>query len=187
MTHLFQNGWPWYISGPLIFLTMATLVLLGRRFGFSSNFDNVCSLSGLGRFIPYFRPDGKPRSWNLVFAAGAFTGGLLTHFLGASQRVIPLSEKTVTEIAKWGFAHEVGFGPASLMSLSAGNSLKTWIFLGVGGFCVGFGTRWAAGCTSGHGISGMSDLQPASFLATASFFAGGLLMVHFIFPMILGS
>ncbi len=185
--HLFAQGWPWYVSGPFIFAVMALLVLLGKRFGVSSNLESLCSLAGAGRFVDFFRFPVSKRAWNLAFVLGAVTGGLLTHILGADERLIPISPKTIDAVTAWGFTVAPGFGPPELMSWAALGSLKTWVLLGVGGFCVGFGTRWAAGCTSGHGISGMSDLQVGSFIATASFFAGGLLMVHFLFPWLLGA
>lgn len=183
---LFAQGWPWYVSGPLIFVTMALLVLLGRRFGVSSNFDTVCSLAGAGRLVDYFKAHGRLRTWNLAFILGAVVGGFITHALGADARVIPISAKTVAVIGTWGFAHDPGFAPQALMGWPALGSLKAWLLLGIGGFCVGFGTRWAAGCTSGHGISGLSDWQVGSLFATLSFFGGGLITVHFILPHVLG-
>lgn len=193
IANLFSGpGWPWFLSGPLIFATMVALVLLGKRFGVSSNFDTLCSLAGAGRFIDKFKPDGHQRSWNLAFISGAVAGGFITHLFGADQRLIEIAPETVATIANWGFAHDPGFAPQALVgsaalfgSEGAGPSLKAWLLLGIGGFCVGFGTRWAAGCTSGHGISGMSDLQIGSIFATLSFFASGLLTVHFVLPWIL--
>jgi uncharacterized protein len=182
--HWFQHGWPWYVSGPLIFGVMATLVLMGRRFGLSSNFDTLCTLSGAGRWVDYFKSTQALRTWNLAFVLGAVLGGFIAHFFGASERLIPLSSETVAQISSWGFSHSLGFGPPELVGAGALAGWKAWALLGVGGFCVGFGTRWAAGCTSGHGISGMSDLQVGSILATFSFFAGGLAMVHFVFPFL---
>jgi uncharacterized protein len=183
---IFAHGWPWYVSGPLIFATMAMLVLLGRRFGVSSNFDTVCTLSGAGRFVEYFKANGRLRTWNFAFILGAVLGGFITHIFGADMRLVPISEKTVAAIGARGFTHDTGFGPAGLVGMQALGSVKAWLLLGIGGFCVGFGTRWAAGCTSGHGVSGMSDMQIGSLFATLSFFASGLLTVHFVLPYLLG-
>jgi uncharacterized protein len=188
-----DQGWPWYFSGPLIFATMVALVLLGKRFGVSSNFDSICSLAGAGRFIDKFKPDGHQRAWNLAFILGAVTGGFISYLLGADNRLIDLAPATVATLASWGIAHDPGFAPQALVGAnalfgtdSAGPSLTAWLLLGLGGFCVGFGTRWAAGCTSGHGISGMSDLQQGSIFATLSFFASGAATVHFVLPWLLG-
>lgn len=49
---------------------------------------------------------------------------------------------------------------------------------------MGFGARWAGGCTSGHAISGLSNLQLPSLVAVLGFFAGGLLMTHLLFPLL---
>jgi uncharacterized protein len=165
---------------------MALLILMGRRFGLSSNFDTLCTLAGAGRWIDYFKSTKALRTWNLAFIIGDVLGGFIAHFFGAANRVVPISSETISQIGAWGFSHGIGFGPAELVSMAALGTWKAWVLLGVGGFCVGFGTRWAAGCTSGHGISGMSDLQIGSILATCSFFASGLIMVHFVFPLVLG-
>jgi len=185
--HWFATGWPWYISGPLIFATLAMLVLLGRRFGVSSNLESICTLAGAGRVAPHFRFNWRDRAWNLVFILGAMTGGLLTHVLGAADRVVPISPRTVAHLASWGFAHDTGFAPASLMGAAALSSPIAWGLLGVGGFLVGFGTRWANGCTSGHGVSGLADLQRGSLIATVAFFTSGLVVTNFILPWLLGS
>lgn len=184
--NLFATGWPWYVSGPLIFVTMALLVLLGRRFGVSSNLESICTIAGAGRVAPYFRVNWRDRTWNLVFIAGAMTGGLLTHVLGAAGRIVPISPRTVATLASWGFAHDPGFAPASLMGSQALSSPVAWGLLGVGGFLVGFGTRWANGCTSGHGVSGLADLQRGSLVATLSFFAGGVVVTNLVLPWLLG-
>jgi uncharacterized membrane protein YedE/YeeE len=55
----------------------------------------------------------------------------------------------------------------------------------VGGFLVGFGTRYAGGCTSGHAIMGLSNLQWPSLVATISFMVGGFIMANLILPFIL--
>lgn len=184
--HVFATGWPWYVSGPLIFVTMATLVLLGQRFGVSSNLESLCTIAGAGRVAPLFRVNWRDHAWNLAFIAGAAVGGLVTHVLGAAERVVPISENTVATIESWGFSHDPGFAPQSLMGAAALTSPVAWGLLGVGGFLVGFGTRWASGCTSGHGVSGLADLQVGSLIASASFFASGLLVTNLFLPVLLG-
>jgi hypothetical protein len=128
--NLFATGWPWYISGPLIFVTMALLVLLSRRFGVSSNLESICALAGAGRVAPHFRGAWRGNAWNLAFIAGAMTGGLLTHVLGAAGRMVPISSRTVTTLASWGFSHDPGFAPASLMGRAALSSPTAWGLLG---------------------------------------------------------
>jgi len=184
--HLFATGWAWYVSGPLIFVTMALLVLLGRRFGVSSNLESICTIAGAGRVVPHFRVNWRDRAWNIAFIVGAMIGGLLTHLLGAAGRIVPISQSTVTTLASWGFSHDPGFAPDALMGTAALSSPTAWGLLGVGGFLVGFGTRWASGCTSGHGVSGLADLQRGSWIATMSFFASGLIVTNFVLPRLLG-
>jgi uncharacterized membrane protein YedE/YeeE len=184
--NVFATGWAWYVSGPLIFATMATLVVLGQRFGVSSNLESICTIAGAGRVAPLFRVNWRDHAWNLTFICGAVVGGLLTHFLGAAQRIVPISEKTVATIQGWGFSHDPGFAPQALMGMPALTSPVAWGLLGVGGFLVGFGTRWASGCTSGHGVSGLADLQVGSLIATVSFFASGLLVTNLLLPVVLG-
>jgi uncharacterized membrane protein YedE/YeeE len=184
--HLFATGWPWYVSGPLIFVTMAMLVLLGRRFGVSSNLESLCTIAGAGRVAQHFRVRWRDNAWNLAFIAGAMVGGLLTHLLGAADRVVPISAATVATLASWGLPHDAGFAPTSLLGVAALTSPVAWGLLGGGGFLVGFGTRWASGCTSGHGVSGLADLQRGSLIATVSFFASGVVVTNFILPRLLG-
>jgi uncharacterized membrane protein YedE/YeeE len=50
-----------------------------------------------------------------------------------------------------------------------------------GGLCIGFGTRLAGGCTSGHGIFGVSHLERASLEATLAFLAAGIVTTHLVY------
>ena len=179
--------WPWYVSGPLIALVMAILVLMGKRFGMSSNLETFCSIGGAGRFVDYFKIDLKSKRWSLLVVLGAVIGGYLAaHFFSANPAV-EISQDTVTKL------HELGFDsageaylPSELFDVEVLSQPKTWILLLVAGLLVGFGTRYAGGCTSGHAISGLSNLQFPSLIAVIGFFVGGLIMVHLLFPLIFG-
>ena len=74
--------------------------------------------------------------------------------------------------------------PTEMYNLEAITSLKGLILLIIGGLLVGFGTRYAGGCTSGHAITGLSSLQKPSLIAVIGFFIGGLIMTNFILPII---
>lgn len=177
--------WPWYISGVLIAMIMFIMLFFGKSFGFSNNLRTLCTMCGADKYAPFFQFDWKKQSWNLFFLLGAAIGGYIaTHYLTLPDYVVGISEETIAELSKLGFDRPDSYVPESQFSLEALSSIKNWIILGLGGFMVGFGARYAGGCTSGHAISGISDLQPASLLAVVGFFIGGLLMTHVLFPLI---
>ncbi len=155
------------MAGPLIGLIVPLLLLIGgRQFGISANLRHLCAATVPGR-LDFFRYDWKREGgWNLLFALGIVLGG----WIGA--QLLPGSETVV-------------FVPPELASWAA---LATWsgfFTLVVGGFLVGFGSRWAGGCTSGHAITGLAALQLPSLVAVLGFFAGGLLMTHLLLPLLL--
>lgn len=174
--------WPWYVGGPLVALIMLALIKLGKSFGFSSNFRTLCSALGAGKSCDFFDFNWKSQRWNLLFLVGTIGGGFVAaHYLADSQ-VAPISEQTISTLKEYGFDSA---GKAYLPSeLFFDLNLKKVLLLLVGGLFVGFGTRYAGGCTSGHAISGLSDLQWPSLVAVVGFFIGGLLMVHVLFPLI---
>lgn len=174
--------WPWYVGGPAVALIMIALVLLGKNFGFSSNFRTICSALGAGHNCHFFRFDWKSQRWNLLFLVGAILGGFVGADLISDHQVPAISSQTVTQLNELGF-HSAG--RAYLPTEIFGDiNAKNMLILIVGGLFIGFGTRYAGGCTSGHAISGLSNLQWPSLVAVAGFFIGGLLMVHLIFPFI---
>jgi uncharacterized membrane protein YedE/YeeE len=177
--------WPWYISGPLIALTMFILLNLGKRFGMSSNLKTFCTVCGAGRTSDFFRFDWKAERWNLLVVVGAIIGGFLAaNFLSVDQ--IPnLNPQTIEKLHNSGFESAgQAYVPTELYGDDALSSGKILALLLIGGILVGFGARYAGGCTSGHSISGISNLQLPSLIATIGFFIGGLIMIHLIFPLI---
>lgn len=178
--------WPWYIAGPMIAMIMFFMLLFGKEFGFSSNLRTMCSISGAGKFSDFFRFNWKDQVWNLVFGAGAIVGGFLAHQYMMPSEMIALNPATVADLEAQGIANAgQSYVPQELFSWSF---LSTWqglVLLVGGGFFVGFGTRYAGGCTSGHAISGLSNLQWPSLLAVIGFFIGGLVMTYFILPFLL--
>ncbi|ALJ04519.1 YeeE/YedE family protein [Pseudalgibacter alginicilyticus] len=179
------NPWPWYISGPLIALVMALLLYFEKTFGMSSNLKTMCAIGGAGKFSDFFKFNWKEQSWNLVVVLGAIIGGFIAvHYL-SNDSITDLNPKTVTELKSMGFENSgAALVPNELYDFEALISLKNLLILIIGGLLVGFGTRYADGCTSGHAISGLSSLQKPSLIAVIGFFIGGLIMANLIFPLI---
>lgn len=177
--------WPWYVAGPAIAVILFLLNFFGKNFGVSTNLETFCTIGGAGRFVDYFKNDWKARTWSLVFVLGIIIGGFISsHYLMESQ-AIDLNPKTVQELAELGFANAGSeYLPSEIFSVENFLSLKGIGILVIGGIFIGFGTRYAGGCTSGHAITGLSSLQLPSLIATIGFFAGGLLMTWVLFPLI---
>lgn len=183
-TALLYRPWPWYVAGPLIGLAVPALLVLGnKRLGVSSSLRDICAACVPAR-IPFLHYDWKKESWNLFFVAGILLGGYLAGSLFGNPAPVAISPRTVQDLHVLGVDNSGGLMPASLFSWHALTTLKGWLVTVVGGFLVGFGTRYAGGCTSGHGIMGLSALQWPSLVAVACFFAGGIICTHFIFPYI---
>lgn len=179
------NPWPWYISGPLIALVMALLLYFGKNFGMSSNLRTLCSIGGAGKFSDFFKFKWKDQLWNLTVVLGAIIGGFIATQYLSNDSLMDLNPKTVTELQNMGFQNAgASLLPNELFSLEALKSPKTLIILIIGGILVGFGTRYAGGCTSGHAITGLSSLQKPSLIAVIGFFIGGLIMTNLILPLI---
>lgn len=151
----------------------------------SSNLRSLCSIMGAGRKIPFFDWDWKSQRWNLIVVAGAMLGGFVAvHFLNDASNV-SLNPKTIEQLAIMGIDAPNGkILPDALFSIHIFESPKMILVLLVGGILIGFGSRYAGGCTSGHAISGLSNLQLPSLKAVIGFFIGGLIMSHFILPLL---
>ncbi len=179
------NPWPWYISGPLLALIMALLLYFGKTFGMSSNLQTLCAISGAGKYSNLFKINWKDHFWNLVVVLGAIIGGFIaTQFL-SNESLIDLNPKTISDLQHMGFKNSgATLVPNELFSIDALMSVKGLLLLIIGGFLIGFGTRYAGGCTSGHAITGLSSLQKPSLIAVIGFFTGGLIMTNLILPLI---
>jgi uncharacterized membrane protein YedE/YeeE len=182
---LIKEPWPWYMSGPCIALVMFLLLYFGRTFGMSSNLRTICAIGGAGRHSEFFKFDWKSQKWNLIVMLGAILGGFIAHFFLSNPIDINLSDNTVRDLNALGFTNTgQSLLPPELFSWEAVFSLKGMLILIIGGFLVGFGTRYAGGCTSGHAITGLSSLQLPSLIAVIGFFIGGLIMIHLIYPIL---
>jgi len=179
-----MQPWAWYVSGPLIALTMFVLLFVGKQFGMSSNLRTMCTIGGAGKVSNFFRFDWKSQRWNLIVVAGAVIGGFISNqYLSNNQ--VEVNPKVAEKLETYGInsANEA-YMPKELFGMEQLSNLKVLAILVIGGFLVGFGARYAGGCTSGHAISGLSNLQLPSLIAVIGFFIGGLVMIHFIFPIL---
>lgn len=177
--------WPCFVTGPLISLVMFSLIYFGKTFGMSSNLKTFCTMAGAGKRVKFFNFGWSDQKWNLVVVLGAIIGGGIAHFFLSNPIDIQLNPVTVEQLQKLGF-NNVGKSlvPPEIYSWDYVLSIKGLAIVLLGGFLVGFGTRYADGCTSGHGITGLSSLQLPSLIAVIGFFIGGLIMVHLFFPLI---
>lgn len=177
--------WPWYVSGPLIALIMFLLIFVGKTFGMSSNLRTMCTLCGADSKAEFFDFNWKSQRWNLIVVLGAVIGGFIGANLLTEDPAVAINPDTVSILESLDFdSAGEEYLPAELFSLKALGGIKAWIVLLTGGLLIGFGARYAGGCTSGHAISGLSNLQLPSLIAVIGFFIGGLLMVHLLFPLI---
>ncbi|RYE18237.1 MAG: YeeE/YedE family protein [Sphingobacteriales bacterium] len=183
MFELLKQPWPWYTSGTVISLIMITLLYFGKSFGFSSNLRTICAMAGAGRRVSFFNFDWKEQRWNLLFLVGAVIGGFISSTLLSNDAPLQLSSATVNDLQKLNIHFNGELNPAQLFSTNS-LDLNNIVLLLTGGLLVGFGSRYAGGCTSGHAISGLSNLQLPSLIAVIGFFAGGLIMTWLIFPII---
>lgn len=185
MIELLKQPWPWYVAGPLIGLIVPALLIAGNKtFGISSSLRHICASCFPGK-IPFFQYDWKKESWNLFFAAGIILGAFLSVVLLSNHQPVHLNPQTIAALQKEGVHDFNQLLPADIFSWQQLFSLRGLVFFVIGGFLVGFGTRYAGGCTSGHAIMGISSLQWPSVIATACFMAGGFAMTHLILPYLL--
>lgn len=182
---IFYSPWPWYVAGPIIGITVPLLLILGnKRLGISTTLRQVCAAC-FPSDIPLFNYDWKKDRWNLYFVGGVAIGGFVGGVLFANPDPVAISTSTVSFLQTQGIQNFTGLMPVELFNWNTLTNIKGILLKVAGGFLVGFGTRYARGCTSGHGILGLSALQWPSLIATASFFMGGILFSHFVLPLIL--
>ncbi len=180
-----SQPWAWYVAGPVIAFVMFLLYYFGERFGLSSNLETFCSIVGAGKFVDYFKIDWKQNSWNLVFVAGGITGGFIASQWLSPTDMVALNPQTIQDLADIGIQNAgASYLPDEIFSIETMLSVKGFFILLIAGVMVGFGARWAGGCTSGHAIVGLSNLELPSLISVIGFFIGGLIMTWFILPLI---
>ncbi|TAI47305.1 YeeE/YedE family protein [Flagellimonas allohymeniacidonis] len=177
--------WPWYVSGPLIALVLFLLTMMGKNFGMSSNLRTLCTICGAGKHADFFRFDWKANRWNLTVVLGVIIGGFIANYGLSPDNAVAIANESSAELHTLGFADAgKAYLPENLFGSQVFTDISSLLILIVGGFLVGFGARYAGGCTSGHAISGLSNLQLPSLIAVIGFFIGGLFMVHVLFPIL---
>ena len=177
--------WPWYFSGFMVAFVMFLLIIVGKRFGMSSNLRTLCTICGAGKKVSFFNFDWKAQQWNLIVVLGTIIGGYIASNFLTYDMSVQINPVTIENLKSLGFnSAGKSYLPLELFDTSVFGNIKSMILLSVGGFLVGFGARYAGGCTSGHAISGLSNLQLPSLIAVIGFFIGGLIMIHVLFPLI---
>lgn len=186
MLELISRPWPWYVAGTCVGLTIPALLLLGNKsFGISSSLRHICAAC-LPANIAFFKYNWRRESWNLFFVAGIFLGGVIaTQFL-TNPEPIQIAASTRAELSALGVQDFNGLMPADLFGRDQLLTANGLVFFVIGGLLVGFGTRWAGGCTSGHTIMGLSNLQWPSLVATMAFLAGGFASTWLLLPLVFG-
>ncbi len=186
MIEILSRPWPWYVAGPLIGLTVPLLLILGNKtFGISSSLRHMCAAC-IPAGISYFKYDWKKEIWNLLFVGGVVLGGIFSVFYLANPDPIVISEALRTELSGYGITdYSNAWVPADVVNWQSLLSLKGFLMIVMGGFLIGFGTRYANGCTSGHSITGLAALQWSALIATVCFMAGGFFAANVLIPFIL--
>ncbi|MEG1020472.1 MAG: YeeE/YedE thiosulfate transporter family protein, partial [Myroides sp.] len=160
------------------------LILGNKSFGISSSLRHICA-SCIPANIPFFQYDWKKEVWNLFFVFGILLGGTIALNLLSNPNPINVHPKLAEELTEYGITNYNNLIPLDIMNWQSLLTLKGFLIMVFGGFLVGFGTRYAGGCTSGHAIMGLSNLQLPSLIATISFMIGGFIMANLILPLIL--
>lgn len=179
-----KQPWHWALAGTVIAAVKFMLLFFGQSFGFSSNLRTICAVCGAGNTVDFFKFDWKSQTWNLVFLVGAVLGGVISHQYLSINEAVQIADSTIADLQKLNIAAPTGLQPNELFSIETLFTFKGFSILAIGGLLIGFGTRYAGGCTSGHAISGLSNLQLPSLIAVIGFFIGGLIMTFLIFPLI---
>ena len=185
MIEWIKSPWPWYIGGPLIGLSVPLLLIFGnKRLGVSSSLRHICAICFPSN-IQFFKYDWKREMWNLFFVFGIAAGAFLAVTVLSNHQPINVNPKLVSELKDYGINDYSKLAPLDIFNWSSLFTVKGFVLMVAGGFLIGFGTRYAGGCTSGHSIMGLSNLQWPSLVATICFMIGGIVMANFILPSIL--
>lgn len=185
MLEIIKQPWPWYVAGPLIGLIVPFLLIIGNKtFGISSSLRHICA-AVIPNNIPFFKYDWKKEIWNLVFVFGIFLGGAIAINLLSNGEPVIINPKLSASLAQYGITNFDSLVPTDIINWQSLFTIKGFLLMVGGGFLIGFGTRYAGGCTSGHSITGLSTLQWPSLVATGFFMLGGFLTANIILPFIL--
>jgi uncharacterized protein len=181
---IIKQPWHWAVAGTAIAIIKFTLLFFGKSFGFSSNLRTICAACGAGKHADFFKFEWKSQIWNLVFLIGAILGGFIAQNYLSNNEPVQIASSTIADLQSLNIAKPTSLQPSEFFSVETLFTLKGFVLLAIGGLLIGFGTRYAGGCTSGHAISGLSNLQLPSLIAVIGFFIGGLIMTFLILPLI---
>ncbi len=185
MLEMLKQPWPWYVAGVLIGLIVPALLILGNKhFGISANLRHACAACFPAN-IRFFKYDWKKEIWNFFFVIGIFAGAIIATILLANPNPVEIHPNLAAELAGYGMTDNSQMVPREIFSWESLLTGRGLIMLIGGGFLVGFGARYAGGCTSGHAIMGLSDFQWPSLVATIMFMIGGFVMANWILPIIM--
>ncbi len=188
--NLLSDHWHWSFTGVMVGAIMLTLTFFGKSFGLSSTYRTLCSIGGAGKRVSFFNFNWRDEIWNLYFVGGVIIGGFLAVHIVPSSQGHFINEDTQSFLFQLGLIEKVDaaqplpFVPSKLFSTQSPIFWKAVLYFLVGGFLSGFGSRYAGGCTSGHFISGLSNLQQASLLTLIFFFVGGIVSTNLLLPII---
>ncbi len=185
MIEFLSQPWPWWVAGAIIGLIVPTLLIIGNKhFGISSNLRHVCAACFPAN-INFFKYEWKKEMWNFFFVGGIVVGAIIATTIFADPNPVKVAPALAAELQNYGITDYSNMVPTQLVSWESLFTLRGFIMLVVGGFLVGFGSRYAGGCTSGHAIMGLSNLQLPSLIATIFFMVGGFIMANLILPYIM--
>ena len=185
MLEIVKQPWPWYVAGALIGLIVPALLILGNKhFGISANLRHTCAAC-FPADIKFFKYNWRKEIWNFFFVGGIIGGAMIAAYLLHNPEPIQVNANLVKELNDYGINDYSKMLPSELFSFESLFTVRGFVMLVIGGFLVGFGSRYAGGCTSGHAIMGLSDLQVPSLIATISFMIGGFIMANLLLPLIL--
>lgn len=186
MLSLLLRPWPWYVTGPLVGLVAVGLLVIGnKQFGLSANLRHLCA-AVLPVRPAFFQYDWRRAGlWNLVFVLGVVLGGFIGGVLLKNPAPVAITPQAQASLASLGIRHFTGLVPIHVFTWHVLLTVRGLVMFVGGGFLVGFGTAYAGGCTAGHGIAGLADLQLASLIAVVSFFAAGAFASAFLLPLLM--
>ena len=184
MLELIKQTWHWAVAGTLIGLIVPTLLLMGnKKLGVSSSMRHLCAIC-IPKNIPFFKYDWKKEIWNLFFVVGILLGGFIAAKFLTNPNEIELAQSTKDTLIQYGITDFSQLMPTQIFSVENIFTLRGFFFFVVGGFFVGFGSRYAGGCTSGHSIMGIATFQLPSLIATCCFMIGGFFTTNVVLPLI---
>lgn len=105
--------------------------------------------------------------------------GRIAGVSGIAARAMRIGSGNMSLTSSWGFLTGVPIGAALAADGfgSGSGDFARWPIIVIAGLLVGFGTRLGSGCTSGHGVCGVSRLSQRSLVATSTFMAAGIVTV----------